>query len=59
MKGRVEGEARDCPVGDEVDLRDAHGLEVRLGALIAGRVFSFLADSDYLQFLLVGDFYHL
>lgn len=52
MRGRVEGEARDCPVGDEVDLRDAHGLEVRLGALIAGREFSFLL-------LLVGDFYHL
>lgn len=43
----------------KLTFRDAHGLEVRLGALIAGREFSFLADSDYLQLLLVGDFYHL
>lgn len=42
-----EGEARDCPVGDEVDLRDAHRLEARVGALFAGREFSFLAASDY------------
>lgn len=38
-----EGEARDCPVADEVDLAGTHRLVVRLGALIniAGREFSF------------------